>query len=104
MFGDILHVLCRSKRPWTDSILVAVREKVAVLDKPIVWHQNGLGRVDKAWLGMAWGIEDFARVFVGRGHDDEAEGKNFRGKERVCPIMKTYMLNTLTTLSAPEFH
>lgn len=38
--------------------------KVAVLDRPVVWHENGLGRVDKAWLGVAGRVEDFARVFV----------------------------------------
>ena len=65
MLDDILHVLCRSKRPCTNNTSVSVREKVAGLDEPIVRHQNGLGRIDKAWLGMAWRIKDFARVFVG---------------------------------------
>ena len=38
---------------------------------PVVWEDDLLGRVDETGLSVGWGVEDLARILVGRGHDDE---------------------------------
>ena len=52
---------------------------------PVIGAENLLSAIDETRFGMVGGVEDFARVLIGRGHDDEA------GLSRSVPITYTVL-------------
>jgi hypothetical protein len=72
---------------------------------PILSNQNLLGRVNEAGFGMCRGIQDFTSILVSRRHNNKTTVMKYSKKlHNILSDSATYILNTLSALSAPDCH